>query len=1120
MLVSSDARNSLASPDYRTNVEIVWGRSPIEAAPSRAASDGRMVIPRTVVRGDGRNDGAIAELEFGSAQMKKIVLANGRTPSETNPVTRPPLLVATRSRWLSLAMEDVPCPRRRAPHLSSPAASPKYRAPDALAAIHLAAIIFSPAFSLMPASRRLTKARRGAGRCECRPLQGHGRGVVAAEEERVAIECSSPLQLQCRRITAQKRRCTSAEQALTPSPPITGPGSSRSPGSGWDVARQPPTPAATPSLESGQALDLPFMAHIADWLANTPSSPALNNTMANAVPPSSPHVISPATVAAAAPDVPLSDESDKHVWRMLQPSEPRRYQLFPSAKEKLPPAGKRTADVDSSLVTGLSGVKDKDGSLSGNSLRLKSKDRNRRRKASCPDVGPMTTVQEVLMDSPTIPGHPAMQEQSISVPGNSWRQHVFGESILSCISGPALDEGFEGDTAGSAQPRAKTLSRSANPDSNSLTSLITQAQPQAQRPKPNPKTQQIHFETQKQASLPRNESAASPKRPTSPKSLAPLVISAPTTQPARLTQQSSASRLPSRSRSDGDDTPPEVPPKSARMSPRPRASPYTPLSSTSTSVTASTAPNSVQSTPVSGLPYTHDPIDSRSSPVRSSPKPFSNPHLPFEGRSSPRPKGISSAPNFPQNHVCHTRGHSEVLNISQPSFAAHPASPLKGHRRHGSEGASSIVDRGRPQNRSSSEGSPAKPQPSEPKTSPAPPSKNNPIGHSQSPSPQKDRELDRLLSQRAFEHLPTGHPATHAASHLSPTELTTLHQQALGQALRFQVLATKDVECLSRELRALDERCGYLLKTHRSLRAGRRSLHARVCSYLRSPRTARFSHESMLRQEEALSELDASIDDWVCKLEQAENRRTRVRQKLLEHVAAALLVSQDVVGERQDVVGEGHEVLEEVLRLGGERRKPLPLALPLPPPKQAPNASCALPREPNTPPRSPTKTSGLAPVAEASQVKAKVKVSSPAPSTSPSTTAPSPPSSSTSVTAPSPASFLSPPGIPLPSSRSRISALLADVEDEIFRMEMLDAEAEAVVGKAVVGKAVMLVKTAEQKEAQLEMMKARAEVRVMEIGMGGEVGWEESMLLSYVTFEGLKENPENGGREGSGPSEG
>lgn len=43
----------------------------------------------------------------------------------------------------------------------------------------------------------------------------------------------------------------------------------------------------------------------------------------------------------------------------------------------------------------------------------------------------------------------------------------------------------------------------------------------------------------------------------------------------------------------------------------------------------------------------------------------------------------------------------------------------------------------------------------------------------------------------------------------------------------------------------------------------------------------------MLKQEEALAELDASIDDWVNKLEKAENRRTRVRQKLLEHVAAA-----------------------------------------------------------------------------------------------------------------------------------------------------------------------------------------------------------------------------------------
>jgi hypothetical protein len=52
----------------------------------------------------------------------------------------------------------------------------------------------------------------------------------------------------------------------------------------------------------------------------------------------------------------------------------------------------------------------------------------------------------------------------------------------------------------------------------------------------------------------------------------------------------------------------------------------------------------------------------------------------------------------------------------------------------------------------------------------------------------------------------------------------------------------------------------------------------------------------MLKQEEALSELDASIDDWVTKLEQAENRRTRVRQKLLEHVAAAATLNVPSTG--------------------------------------------------------------------------------------------------------------------------------------------------------------------------------------------------------------------------------
>lgn len=61
-----------------------------------------------------------------------------------------------------------------------------------------------------------------------------------------------------------------------------------------------------------------------------------------------------------------------------------------------------------------------------------------------------------------------------------------------------------------------------------------------------------------------------------------------------------------------------------------------------------------------------------------------------------------------------------------------------------------------------------------------------------------------------------------------------------------------------------------------------------MITYLKSPRLSKFSRESMLKQEIALAELDVSIDEWLVKLEQAENRRTRVRQKLLEHVAAAL----------------------------------------------------------------------------------------------------------------------------------------------------------------------------------------------------------------------------------------
>lgn len=243
-----------------------------------------------------------------------------------------------------------------------------------------------------------------------------------------------------------------------------------------------------------------------------------------------------------------------------------------------------------------------------------------------------------------------------------------------------------------------------------------------------------------------------------------------------------------------------------------------------------------------------------------------------------------------------------------------------GHRRGESEGSTSVMQRGRPpKRRADSNSSPMK----------------QPISR-RSPSVEE---------QQAFATLPPGIKIRDAYSSLSPTEFDVIRKQAVGQASRFEVLHSKDVDALSRELRGLDERCEYLRKTHRSLRAGRRNLHDRICTYLRSPRVAKFSYESILKQEEALSELDSSIDDWVTKLEEAENRRTRIRQKLLEHVAAALMM------QPPSPTRQVNSQLKSLIRaVTGE----------------------------STPPRSPTKRVG-SPVFEMERVVEEVSVVSPEP---------------------------------------------------------------------------------------------------------------------------------------------
>ncbi|KAM5529094.1 hypothetical protein FOXYSP1_16938 [Fusarium oxysporum f. sp. phaseoli] len=153
----------------------------------------------------------------------------------------------------------------------------------------------------------------------------------------------------------------------------------------------------------------------------------------------------------------------------------------------------------------------------------------------------------------------------------------------------------------------------------------------------------------------------------------------------------------------------------------------------------------------------------------------------------------------------------------------------------------------------------------------------------QRPEPKRGKSSE----QKAFEPLPIGLKQADASEQLEQSELTLLQKEAFDQVKRFEILKAADIETLSKELRHLDERTEYLRHTYNALRVGRRNLHSRICQYLRSSHIAKFSHELLLKQERVLASLDASIDDWAMKLEQAENRRTRVHQKLLEHIAAA-----------------------------------------------------------------------------------------------------------------------------------------------------------------------------------------------------------------------------------------
>jgi hypothetical protein len=89
-------------------------------------------------------------------------------------------------------------------------------------------------------------------------------------------------------------------------------------------------------------------------------------------------------------------------WRMQQSDSSKKYQLFPKEKrlpvlnsnkgvdaEKATMAPSTSSNEKTDFQTGLNGLK----------KRLNQHSLARRRKISVPEVGPMTTVQEMPMDS-------------------------------------------------------------------------------------------------------------------------------------------------------------------------------------------------------------------------------------------------------------------------------------------------------------------------------------------------------------------------------------------------------------------------------------------------------------------------------------------------------------------------------------------------------------------------------------------------------------------------------------------------------------------------------------------------------------------------------------------------
>lgn len=332
-------------------------------------------------------------------------------------------------------------------------------------------------------------------------------------------------------------------------------------------------------------------------------------------------------------------------------------------------------------------------------------------------------------------------------------------------------------------------------------------------------------------------------------------------------------------------TPPAVPPKSPRMIARKPVAKNIPKPNLNTAVPENTTTNMQPCAPITA------PAESnRQDPFNlvfkgQMPDSRRDPYSAVDGRGSPGP-WISSNIHKTNNKTNSPDRRLKRNNSAKGFTSATPPQTRimypNDHKRNHSETSVPIMERSRPKMKEHGNVS------------------------------KKRMSKQHASAEDISDHggLPLGFPVSNARFLIPRSEIDKLKSQARGQAKRYEVLKHTDMKTLSlvsllnlfgisrrkklltasKELRVLEERCEYLRTTYNSLRSGRRSLHTRMITYLKSPRLSKFSRESIVKQEEALSELDSSIDEWLSKWQRAESRRSHIRQKLLEHIAATLVL--------------------------------------------------------------------------------------------------------------------------------------------------------------------------------------------------------------------------------------